>query len=163
MPPVSAGIMIRTPIFVASSRLRANRRRGCGKVGNAQRFPRGRSPRLFHSSWPPRSQTPKASGTPGCCAAVPGCIRPARQRSSAAPRTNSRTNSPADIRPAVCHENFPHARSASVAPAGCAPTRSSAPYTRPENAAGQFRPIVAADHLRGVRRVRHEGVTGESL
>lgn len=84
------------------------RRRGCGKAGNAQRFPRGRSHRLFHSllrrRW--RVQTPPVSGIPDCCAAALRCTAPATRRSSAVLQTSSQTSSrptSAAVRPAsIC-------------------------------------------------------------
>jgi len=49
-------------------------------------------------------------------------------------QTNSRTSSRSSIHRVTSHENFPHVRSASAAPARYAPTRSSAPCTTPESA-----------------------------
>ena len=99
-----------------------HRRRGCGKMGNAQRFPRERSSRLFHNLLHVRILL--VSDNSSCCAAFLRCTLFATLRSSAVLRTDLRTSSRVSTHHATCRESFPPARSAWAAPAECGPTHN---------------------------------------
>src|SRR6266852_2898272 len=89
---------------------------------------------LCGSPLPALPRTPSVSGIPSCYAGAPRCTPSATLRSYAARRTSFETSSPSSTHLATVRENSRSAHSASAFPAECAPTRSAAPHTTPENA-----------------------------
>jgi len=89
---------------------------------------------LCRSPLPALPRTPSVSGIPSCYAGAPRCTPSATLRSYAARRTSFETSSPSSTHLATVRENSRSAHSASAFPAECAPTRSAAPHTTPENA-----------------------------
>ena len=114
---------------------RSRRDRDGGAVREALRQSRTCDIRHFRRRSGPAAQTPLALNIQAPNAAGRSCIRCAKRRSSAARRTDSRTNSRSDIRLAVGRESFPRARSAWACLAECERRRFASRCTMPGNAA----------------------------